>query len=115
MSLWGDWEHSSAQRTKAARRERLRRLDGAIAAEWPVRDMTWSSAIDMKGLENRFVAVVDMAALETDRDIDRLYVAMSRPRTGLWVAVPGQLSGRVEELFALHAQEAVGALGKGDR
>ena len=48
--------------------------------------MTWSSAVDIKGLENRFVCVIDIDSVTTETELDLLYVALSRPRAGLWVA-----------------------------
>mgnify|MGYP002381948323 CR=1 FL=1 len=65
VSMRGDWETSAARGLRAARTGGLRFLDDQLAARWPVDELTWSSAVDMKGLENRFVCVIDIDALES--------------------------------------------------
>ena len=54
--------------------------------------------ISFKGLENDFILVCGLTGLdETQLDRARIYVAMSRARVGLWVAVPaGNNSPRSE-------------------
>jgi len=44
------------------------------------------------------VCVVDVDGLETPSEIDRFYVALTRPRAGLWVALPDHLTDRIAEL-----------------
>ena len=78
----------------------------------PVDDLTWASAVDMKGLENRFVCVIDIDELESQIDIDQLYVTLSRPRAGLWVATRPQIGARIAELYKEHAAGALEALTK---
>jgi hypothetical protein len=74
-------------------------VDAAVAARWPVRQMTFARIEDFKGMENQFVAVVDIAALSaTERDLSIVYVGMTRARTGLWVAMAASLE---PELLAL--------------
>ena len=108
----GDWETSAARELRAARKGVLRLLDDQLAAHWPVDDLTWASAVDMKGLENRFVCVIDIDELESQIDIDQLYVTLSRPRAGLWVATRPQVGARIAELYKEHAAGALEALTK---
>lgn len=112
VSLRGDWETSAARRLRAARKGRLRLLDKDSVAGWPGDDLTWASAVDIKGLENRFVCVVDIESLESEIDIDLLYVALSRPRAGLWIATAPPIATRIAELYRTHAENAVDALNK---
>lgn len=112
VSMRGDWETSAARGLRAARKDGLSRLDEQLAARWPVKELTWSSAVDMKGLENRFVCVIDIDALESQIDIDRLYVTLSRPRAGLWVATKPEIGKRIAELYKEHAAGALEALTK---
>jgi hypothetical protein len=114
VSLRGDWEKSAARALREVRKGQLKRLDLSNAAEFPGDSITWASAVDIKGLENRFVCVIDIDSLETDEDIDLLYVALSRPRAGLWIATQPKVTTRVAELFKEHAPAAMETL-KGAR
>ncbi|MCL2541324.1 MAG: hypothetical protein FWE71_02555, partial [Nocardioidaceae bacterium] len=110
VSLRGDWETSAARSLREVRKGQLKRLDATNAPEFPGDSMTWASAVDIKGLENRFVCVIDIDELETDEDIDLLYVALSRPRAGLWMATKPKVGARIAELFKEHAPAAMEAL-----
>lgn len=110
VSLRGDWETSAARSLREVRKGQLKRLDVSNAALFPGNSMTWASAVDIKGLENRFVCVIDIDELETDEDIDLLYVALSRPRAGLWMATRPKVGARIAELFKEHAPAAMEAL-----
>ncbi|MFJ4171665.1 NERD domain-containing protein [Paenarthrobacter sp. NPDC089714] len=112
VSLRGDWETSAARNLRQARKGRLRLLDRDTASGWPGEDLTWASAINIKGLENRFVCVIDIDSLDSETDIDLLYVALSRPRAGLWLAINPAIASRLAELYQTHAATALGALNK---
>ncbi len=112
VSLRGDWDTSAARQLRQARKGKLRLLDKVSAANWPGNVLTWASAVDIKGLENRFVCVIDIDTLDSDTDVDLLYVALSRPRAGLWVAVTPAIGARVAELYQTHAAAALEALNK---
>lgn len=112
VSLRGDWETSAARGLREARKGRLRLLDKESAAGWPGDTLTWGSAVDIKGLENRFVCVIDIDSLESELDIDLLYVALSRPRAGLWLATTPAIGARVAELYKTNAATAFDALNK---
>lgn len=112
VSLRGEWESSAARGLKAVRKGRLAQISPAIASVWPGGGMTWSSALDIKGMENRFVCVIDIDSVVTDKELDLLYVALSRPRAGLWVATSPQVSEQMTERLAKHLDGAMGAYRK---
>ncbi|MBF6095725.1 NERD domain-containing protein [Nocardia cyriacigeorgica] len=112
VSLRGDWETSAARGLRAARKGQLRRLDKNSAARWPGSGLTWASAVDIKGLENRFVCVIDIDSLDTELEMNLLYVALSRPRAGLWIATSRAVAARAAELYKIHAGTALDALNK---
>ena len=112
VSLRGDWETSVAKSLRAARKGRLTQMSPAVASVWPGGGMTWSSAVAIKGLENRFVCVVDVDSVATETELDLLYVALSRPRTGLWVATSPQVKEHLGELFKQHFDGAMDAYKK---
>ncbi|MEX5237106.1 NERD domain-containing protein [Kocuria arenosa] len=112
VSLRGDWATSAARGLRSARKGKLRLLSKGSASGWPGEELTWASAVDIKGLENRFVCVIDIDSLESETDIDLLYVALSRPRAGLWLATDPAIASRVAELYRTHAATALEALSK---
>lgn len=112
VSLRGDWETTAAAGLRATRKGRIARLTPALGAVWPGKQTIWASAVDVKGLENRFVCVIDIDAVQTQEQIDRLYVALSRPRAGLWVAVPPLVDAQLRDLSAMHLAGAMDAYGK---
>ncbi|MDF6103646.1 nuclease-related domain-containing DEAD/DEAH box helicase [Gordonia hongkongensis] len=105
------WQDSSARTLKASRQGKLTVLDQKNITNWPFDQMSWSTAVDIKGLENQFVAVVDLDDLTTEESMDRLYVAMSRPRAGLWVGVSPEAALRFRELLAANTLSAAEAYG----
>lgn len=103
VSLAGVWAESSARHLGKRLTSKLVQIDSADIAGWPPKTLTWASAVDIKGLENRFVAIIDVDELESEAAIDRLYVGMTRPRTGLFVAFPARLDSRLRDLIAANA------------
>jgi hypothetical protein len=92
LSGCADLRKSAALLTKAHSRGRLAVLDERLAEQWPLESTTLSTISDFKGLENRFVLVIDLPGLDRDQvDVNALYVAMSRARAGLWIALEDQL------------------------
>jgi hypothetical protein len=109
VSLRGDWATSSAAALRDGRRGRIRVLDADWAADWPGTTTSWCTTTAIKGLENRFVCVVDLDGLAGH--IDHLYVALSRARAGLWVAVDPVAAIRVKDLFREFGPGAAAVLG----
>lgn len=109
VSVRGDWASSAASGLRDARRGRITRLTPSVASTWPGTGMTWASAVEVKGLENRFVCVIDVDSVETDAEIDLLYVALSRPRAGLWVAASPTVKAQLAALSKEHYASAMEA------
>jgi len=107
VSMRGDWNTSAARGLRAARKGKLRLIDENVAADWPSDELTWASAVDIKGLENRFVCVIDIDSLESESDIDLLYVTLSRPRAGLWIATRPEIAQTMSELYKINAPAAL--------
>ncbi|MCP3138690.1 nuclease-related domain-containing DEAD/DEAH box helicase [Pyxidicoccus xibeiensis] len=90
---------SSLQRTEAWRRRAITVIDAAVAADWPARGLTCAGVADFKGLENKFILLIDIE-LEgaPDRVNNLMYVGMSRAQVGLWMAVPRSAKARLAKL-----------------
>jgi hypothetical protein len=97
------FEQSCAARLPGHILRGLQTVTAAVAARWPIREMTFARIEDFKGMENQFIALVDIAALSsTPRDLSLVYVGMSRARTGLWVAMDAALEQELLELSERH-------------
>jgi UvrD-like helicase C-terminal domain/AAA domain len=76
---------------------RITELTPANVAAVPFPGLTFSTVERFKGLENRFICLIDIAAFDASpRDLSLMYVGMSRARAGLWVAIDRTLRGSVE-------------------
>jgi hypothetical protein len=70
----------------------LRPVNAALVRSWPPHGLTFALIDDFKGLENDFVLVFGLERLaDSPADLARLYVAMSRPRVGLFLCIPDRL------------------------
>ena len=79
-------EESSASKTKAFTRGQLVPVtDGRLPTQSGVARLVTTTTF--KGLEAAHVLVVDVDDVATPQAMARLYVAMSRPRISLWLAV----------------------------
>lgn len=77
---------------------------------WPRKELTFSTVADFKGLENRFVGLVDVDAdLLVSDARNMLYVALSRARVGLWIAVRSAAMPAVRLLIDQHLPLMEGA------
>lgn len=90
-------------------RKRLTVVDEDVAAEWPPTAVSVSSAADFKGLENDFVALVDLPNRSLGERRTSLYVGMSRARAGLWVAVPPGAWEELEQMQQANVNAVMGA------
>jgi hypothetical protein len=103
------FEESAASASRPARRGRLTPLDQATAAQWPVNTTTFAEVADFKGLENRFVLLVDIDHIDdVSSDVNTVYVAMSRARTGLWVAMNEELEARAAAISMANLPDVIG-------
>ena len=63
---------------------------------------------DFKGLENQFISLVDVDSVAGEgRTRAVLYVAMSRARAGLWIAVRKDLEEQLEEIKRMNLPEVL--------
>lgn len=112
LSLTGDWETSAIQMSRLHRRSRIWRMDGPRAESISSSSVAWSSVVDFKGLESRFICVIDINSLADEQAVRLLYVALSRARIGLWIGVNPLAKARLSDLFKAHALDARAALGE---
>lgn len=96
------------------KRFKVQQLERAAAAAFPSRHITFSTIRDFKGLENRFIVLVDLSdPLRSPKDIASLYVGMTRARVGLHIllsrlAEPGLINAMKGNLPKLVGEAADG-------
>ncbi|MFI7694229.1 NERD domain-containing protein [Nonomuraea sp. NPDC049655] len=96
VSIGSDWETTSAR--GSTRFRKMVRLPEQLSAPSPRDRITWATVDEIKGLENRFVCVLDLDEDALADRLDRLYVAMTRPRIHLWIACRRETSAALERL-----------------
>lgn len=88
---------------------RLVRVLDAATVTLPVNGIGFSSIPQFKGLENRFVCVVDIEAVDDPpAALSLLYVAMTRARAGLWIGFSDFLRRRVLDRQSVHVKSSSG-------
>jgi hypothetical protein len=79
--------------------DQIRTLSGDFGSYFPCQELTFCDIAGFKGLENRFVALVDLDTIESlGASLSSLYVGMTRARAGLWLSINQSISGQIESL-----------------
>lgn len=92
----GPVENSCVSLLPEGLRRKMTVLDAATVGT-PSQSIGFASIRDFKGFENRFVCVVDLDAIGGSEDaLSLLYVAMTRPRAGLWLGLRKDLRPELE-------------------
>lgn len=80
-------------------RAALIKVTGENAGSLPTNRLPFCSIVDFKGLESRYVAVVDLGGIDKSRkSLAGLYVAMTRANAVLWLAIPADRRAVVDEI-----------------
>jgi hypothetical protein len=75
---------------------RLTEVTAANAADFPGQRLTFATAADFKGFENKFLFLVDLEATHFQSDnLSLLYVAMTRARVGLTMILNKELESLI--------------------
>jgi len=94
------FEESNASTLSRKWIQRIVPLRNTSADSFPNSRLTFSTIADFKGLENRFIALTDIEAMDSAASVALLYVGMTRARVKLWVAMNVQLKASQEEIIA---------------
>lgn len=105
VSIDGTWDTTAARRS--ARFGRIVRLANLIGVD-PLPDrISWASVDEVKGLENRFVCIVDLDEQSLEGRLDALYVAMTRPRAALWIACQPEALRALKKIGAANFKKRI--------
>lgn len=104
------FEESSATLLPARWKSKLTVLDGE-KGDFPTKGLTFSTIVNFKGLENRFIALTDIEDLDsTEHTMALVYVGMTRARAGLWVGLDTRVKKRQAELTHLYLPKVLNEL-----
>jgi superfamily I DNA/RNA helicase len=81
--------------------DRIRVVDSEMMKDWPINAISASTPTTFKGLENTAIAIIGLADLGPDKESrNRMYVAMSRAKALLWIAVPPSVASELLEMWS---------------
>lgn len=103
------WEESAASALPRKWRERITLVDEGNVGLTSRPGLTFATIEGFKGLENKYVALIDIAAYDaTPRDLSLIYVGMSRARAGLLVLCDAVLEGAISKAAAANLPAVLG-------
>ena len=80
------FNQSCVQQMRNSFKARIYPLRGTTSETFPHSKITYATIADFKGLENRFILMVDFSDLNSDKEtLANLYVGMTRARVRLWM------------------------------
>jgi len=83
-------------------RSQIEVVDSESIRKWPFDQISAATSISFKGLENDAIAIVGLGGLVADSvSRNQMYVAMSRARALLWVAIPSSFGDDLSEKWKL--------------
>jgi hypothetical protein len=98
-------QDSVARLLPSAIKSELVEFDAALARKFPVKRLTYATIEQFKGLENKFILVLDLTLEQLQRlPPSEVYVSMSRARAGLWMCFDSQLQPVVKRLSEEHLE-----------
>jgi hypothetical protein len=102
------FEQSCVAQMRTKWRRKIHVVDPKADFRWPIDEISFATVDDFKGLENQFISLVDVDAVAGEgRTRAVLYVAMSRARAGLWIAVRKDLEEQLEEIKRLNLPDVL--------
>jgi len=94
------------------RGDQIRTLSDDFGSDFPCQELTFCDITGFKGLENRFIALVDLETIDSlGSSLSSLYVGMTRARAGLWLSVNQSIS---EEIVSIQLKHIAVIPGEGE-
>jgi hypothetical protein len=85
------FENSVASKLEKRLRRKIVVINESFGERWMDTQLPFSTIRDFKGLENRYVMLLDIGAMvDQAQAVNQLYVAMTRANAVLWMATPTQ-------------------------
>jgi hypothetical protein len=100
-----DYEDSCVQQLDKRWRRKIAIINESFGERWLDTSITFSTIRDFKGLENKYVMLLDLDSLVAHPNaVNELYVAMTRANTVLWISVPTAARDWFNQLRAANAE-----------
>lgn len=93
------FEESSASLLSRKWLRRIQILNTDVWDKFPFSNVSYSTVSGFKGLENRFIALIDIDEIDTSLNIATLYVGMTRARVQLWLCIDEQLKKHWQDVI----------------
>lgn len=98
-----DYDNSVISNVEGSLQRQIKILDGNIKDVFPFSKITFCRIAEFKGLENRFILLVDVETLNaTPRDAANVYVGLTRAKAKLWIALSDSLRNHYQEISSKH-------------
>ena len=113
LLTFGRIEDSCLSELRPPWSDRIVEIDTQTMEGLPPNKIGFCSVADFKGLENQFVALLDVNRVDPDSgDLTKLYIGMSRPRVQLWIGIHRPAESALREVSArnLESLTLAGAL-----
>jgi superfamily I DNA and RNA helicase len=95
-----DYHESCVSRSKVGITRSADVVSPSSMKEWPDRKLTFSTIAHFKGLENKFILLVDLdRVVDMTRQGNLLYVAMSRAQIQLWLTLSRRANAAFTKLM----------------
>ena len=92
---------SAASQLHKRWRRKIYNIDESHGERWPDTSIPFSSVKNYKGLENRFIMLIDLDCLDGETvPQSLLYVAMTRANAYLWIAIPKAMKTMLDKVKA---------------
>jgi len=99
-----EFENSVASKLDKRWRRRLFIIDNSFGNQWHRTSLTFSTIRNFKGLENRYIMLIDLDHFNGSReDISQLYVGMTRANAFLWMAIPKMIKHVFDKIVAANS------------
>lgn len=96
-----EFENSIASKLDKRWRRKLFIIDNSFGNQWHRTSLTFSTIRNFKGLENRYIMLIDLDNFNGSReDISQLYVGMTRANAFLWMATPKKIKHVLDKIVA---------------
>ena len=108
-----EFENSVASKLDRRWRRKLFIIDNSFGNQWHRTSLTFSTIRNFKGLENRYIMLIDLDNFNGSRDdISQLYVGMTRANAFLWMATPKKIKHVIDKIVATNSSHVVAYLQK---
>jgi hypothetical protein len=108
-----EFDNSVASKLDKRWRRKFFIIDNSFGNQWHRTSLTFSTIRNFKGLENRYIMLIDLDNFNGSReDLSQLYVGMTRANAFLWIATPKKIKHFIDKIVAENSSHVASYLQK---